>query len=298
MKATQIINTFSDTFADAVARVSFDNTDAPRTTDQIKRLNRFLVFNDHWSPLAHPMVTIITMRLPLHDLVQNKPLMAALNIHTTPDGVIYITAGLWGFLKLAHFLKSKELLEMMAEKAPVSVEHFVQHTNIKGYTIGKRLFAWADYTPRCHQWASFEIEAPIPIRTQDFKHKVGFIDNEVSRRYVSYEPSVHEIAEWRKKPESAKQGSGGSLKLPLRLRMLTALSDKLSVATYNALIAADVAPEQARFKLPQGMNTKYIRTGTREAFENYFSLRCAADAQFEIQQLATSIREQIQYQSA
>jgi thymidylate synthase (FAD) len=178
------------------------------------------------------------------------------------------------------------------------VSHFIQHTNIKGYTIGKRLFAWADYTPRQHQWATFEIEAPIPIRTQDFKHKVGFIDNEVSRRYVSYEPSVHEVAEWRKKPESAKQGSGGNIKLPLRLRMLTALSDKISVAAYNALIAADVAPEQARFKLPQGMNTKYIRTGTREAFENYFLLRCAKDAQFEIQQLATSLREQIQYQSA
>ena len=40
------------------------------------------------------------------------------------------------------------------------------------------------WTPFAHCQITLHIKAPISIRTQFFKHKVGFVENEVSRRYV------------------------------------------------------------------------------------------------------------------
>jgi thymidylate synthase (FAD) len=51
------------------------------------------------------------------------------------------------------------------------------------------------------------IKAPIFIRTQLFKHKVGLVENEVSRRYVTETPEFYTPI-WRSAPtDGAKQGS-------------------------------------------------------------------------------------------
>ena len=55
------------------------------------------------------------------------------------------------------------------------------------------------WTPFAHPQITLRIKAPIFIRTQLFKHKVGFVENEVSRRYVSDPPSVY-FPHWRSKP--------------------------------------------------------------------------------------------------
>lgn len=299
MKAIQIQNTFTDAMVDSVARVSFDKMEGVRKPEAIHRLNTFLVRELHWSPIGHPMATIVAHQdvLPLKQLASNKFLMAGLNLHYE-NGAVYITAGAWGFLQLAKFLQSSELLDMVGLRLPYVTEAFIEHHKPKVHTTAKRLFRFTQKTPHNHQWATFVIEAPIPIRTQDFKHKQGFIDNESSRRYVDFEPEIHAVKEWRSKPKNAKQGSGDRMYLSGFNEALVSLSDWFSVATYNRLIRLGVAPEQARFKLPQGMMTKYVRTGTREAFDNYFSLRCKPDAQLEIQQLATMIRDTIKYQGA
>ena len=44
------------------------------------------------------------------------------------------------------------------------------------------------WTPFGHPQITLHIKAPFPIRTQFFKHKVGFVENEVSRRYVDDVP--------------------------------------------------------------------------------------------------------------
>jgi len=63
------------------------------------------------------------------------------------------------------------------------------------------------WTPFAHPQITLRIKAPIFIRTQLFKHKVGFVENEVSRRYVSDTPEVY-CPQWRSKPTNgAKQGS-------------------------------------------------------------------------------------------
>ena len=44
------------------------------------------------------------------------------------------------------------------------------------------------WTPFGHPQLTLRIKAPVFVRTQCFKHKVGFTENEVSRRYVDEEP--------------------------------------------------------------------------------------------------------------
>ena len=64
------------------------------------------------------------------------------------------------------------------------------------------------WTPFAHPQITLHIKAPIPIRTQFFKHKVGFVENEISRRYVSDIPEFFE-PNWSYRPEgSIKQGAG------------------------------------------------------------------------------------------
>lgn len=63
--------------------------------------------------------------------------------------------------------------------------------------------------PFAHTAITLRVKAPIPQRTQCFKSKVGFVENEESRRYISTRPELFVPDYWRTKPEgSVKQGSG------------------------------------------------------------------------------------------
>lgn len=44
------------------------------------------------------------------------------------------------------------------------------------------------WTPFAHPQITLHVKAPIFVRTQCFKHKVGFVENEISRRYVDDAP--------------------------------------------------------------------------------------------------------------
>lgn len=63
--------------------------------------------------------------------------------------------------------------------------------------------------PFAHTAITLRMKAPISIRTQCFKHKIGFVENEISRRYVSETPELFVPEFWRTKPiGNVKQGSG------------------------------------------------------------------------------------------
>jgi len=63
------------------------------------------------------------------------------------------------------------------------------------------------WTPFAHPQITLHVKAPIFVRTQCFKHKVGFVENEISRRYVDAEPEFYLPVAWRLKAEDKKQGS-------------------------------------------------------------------------------------------
>ena len=53
------------------------------------------------------------------------------------------------------------------------------------------------------------MKAPVPIRTQCFKSKMGFVENEESRRYISSTPELFVPEAFRSKPDGNKSRAVG-----------------------------------------------------------------------------------------
>ena len=150
------------------------------------------------------------------------------------------------------------------------------------------------WTPFAHPQITLRIKAPISIRTQCFKHKVGFTENEVSRRYVAYEPDIYN-PRWRKKPTNgAKQGSEDFMEFGDEWNYCNiAYSNavKSCIDVYELLLSKGVAPEQARFILPQGAYTEWWWTGSLSAYARFFTQRSDSHAQWEIREYANAVGE-------
>jgi thymidylate synthase (FAD) len=148
------------------------------------------------------------------------------------------------------------------------------------------------WTPFAHPQITLRIKAPISIRTQLFKHKQGFVENEVSRRYVTDEPEFY-IPDWRGKPTNgAKQGSEDFIDndaLRESFDQLYLESVSKAHGYYKFLIASGVAPEQARFVLPQGAFTEWWWTGSLAAYARVYALRSDPHSQWEVREYANAI---------
>ena len=150
------------------------------------------------------------------------------------------------------------------------------------------------WTPFAHPQITLRIKAPISIRTQFFKHKQGFVENEISRRYVSFQPDFY-IPQWRGKPKgSAKQGSDEFIALSADNIRSYGNALELCLYTYDQLIEEGVAPEQARFVLPQAMYTEWYWTGSLAAYARFYKQRIDEHAQWEIREYANAIGKIIQ----
>ena len=145
------------------------------------------------------------------------------------------------------------------------------------------------WSPFAHASLSFRIRAPVFVARQLVKHQVGLSWNEVSRRYVSYEPKLYKIDEWRGKPVDSKQGSAGVIELDRTLKHVYEMAMEQCKILYNALIGKGVAPEQARAVLPQSMMTEWLWSGTLYAFARVCNLRCKPDVQKETRNVAEYI---------
>jgi len=147
------------------------------------------------------------------------------------------------------------------------------------------------WTPFAHPQITLRIKAPIFVRTQLFKHKVGFTENEVSRRYVTAEPEFY-TPDWRSAPtDGAKQGSSDFMYDPV-VEDLDRVYNRIaldSVEIYKTLLKEGVAPEQARALLPQGTYTEWWWTGSLSAYARVFKQRIDTHAQWEVQQYAAAI---------
>jgi thymidylate synthase (FAD) len=145
------------------------------------------------------------------------------------------------------------------------------------------------WTPFAHPQITLRIKAPISVRTQFFKHKQGFVENEISRRYVSYTPEFY-YPQWRGKPTNgAKQGSEDFIQLSVMDEKKYLDAVQSCVDSYDRLLEAGVAPEQARFILPQGMYTEWYWTGSLAAYARFYKQRIDEHAQWEIRQYAEAV---------
>jgi thymidylate synthase (FAD) len=152
------------------------------------------------------------------------------------------------------------------------------------------------WTPFAHPQITLRVKAPIFIRTQLFKHKVGMVENEMSRRYVTDTPEFY-TPTWRNAPiNGAKQGSYDFVD-PVLSMELDHMNERIiesALQTYQYLLENGVAPEQARAILPQSTYTEWWWTGSLSAFARIFKQRSDAHAQWEVQQYASAIGEIIE----
>jgi len=173
--------------------------------------------------------------------------------------------------------------------ARVSYSKVADEMTDKDEKLIKYLVAHDHWSPFAHASAQFRIQAPIYVARQLVKHQVGLSWNEVSRRYVSDEPEIQKIQEWRGRPKDSKQGSDGLVDLPAEVIKRYEEHIETSIKIYKELIYFDVAPEIARSVLPQSMMTEWIWSGTLYAFARVCNLRCKPDTQKETRFIANSI---------
>ena len=303
MQAELILNTNDDLMIANTARVSFGNWKTeldltPRPDGKLRdpALINYLASEQHISPFFHVRLTMV---LP----------MQAINLYTITDPT-YLFRAVWkplgnGLLKFrtSYYGWMRLLRDGMIPTVYQSGVYNAlnqpafTYTNL-AYCLSSMqpiplmddnyLFTDTETDPHFIDH-SVRITAPIPIARQMFTHKM-FDSNEISRRYVSTEPDTYFITHHRSKPEgSIKQGSGGIH--PENDVLVSMQSDYLqaTVNYYNDLISAGVAPEQARFYLPQSMETQFIFTGSEVSWKRLIGNRTDPHAQQEIVELALTI---------
>lgn len=173
-----------------------------------------------------------------------------------------------------------EVREVLAEKDSKLIKYLAKHDH---------------WTPFAHTALKFRVAAPVPIRTQCFKHKVGMVENEESRRYISTTPDIFIPEFFRSKPEgSIKQGSGDVH--PLSDKWLEVYQEMTtdSVNAYLQMLEDGVCPEQARFILPQGAIVNWIWTGNLVSFANFYNKRTDVNAQKEVQVVAELVGKEVE----
>lgn len=142
------------------------------------------------------------------------------------------------------------------------------------------------WVPFAHPHITLRMGAPVPIRTQCFKHKVGLVESEESRRYISSRPVLYIPDEFRAKAKNIKQGSAGAHPRSESWRLAYTEHCTRGIDLYELMVADGVCPEQARFVLPQGVEVHWVWTGSLYAFANYYTQRSNSHAQKESQVLA------------
>jgi thymidylate synthase (FAD) len=149
------------------------------------------------------------------------------------------------------------------------------------------------WSPFAHCTLQFRIKAPIFVARQLQKHQVGFAWNEISRRYVDYEPTFWSpYNKWRSRAENKKQGSADEL-----VRDNLVSQEHYDEAIHNAklsyqlLLACGVCPEQARSILPQSIMTEWYWTGSLYGFARVCKLRLDPHAQAECREVAKEIND-------
>jgi thymidylate synthase (FAD) len=201
-------------------------------------------------------------------------------------------------LRLADGIGSVELLEVfgsdvtVVNAARVSFGKEVSVMDEKDVKLLNYLAKHNHVSPFFHPQIRFRLKMPIFIAREWYRHQIGLSRNEVSRRYVDskVECWVPQITDIRERDPKAKQGSKATpVESVEAVHCQLKEATEAAVKTYEALLAAKVAPEIARTVLPQSMYTEFIETGSLAAYARLCGLRQGADAQAEIRGYANGL---------
>lgn len=160
-------------------------------------------------------------------------------------------------------------------------------------------------SPFRHQFVTLKIKCPEFVARQHYKHIVGASFtcpsdvishgwNEISGRYVEYEPEFYTPEVLREQSDSSKQASKESSDKDMKTpgTLLYCWSHEAH-KNYNKLLDMGVAKEQARMVLPFNLYTEFYWTASLQALAHFCSLRDHEHAQHEIKLYAQSIDEMV-----
>lgn len=160
-----------------------------------------------------------------------------------------------------------ELLETMSDKA---VRAVLKTIISSGHTSA---LEHASYT--------FAIDGVSRALTHQLvRHRLASY-NQQSQRYVSYTETPQFIVP----PNVAAD--------PIALERFNA-TNEVAFAGYRALIDAGVPAEDARYLLPNAMETKIVVTMNPRELLHFFELRCCKRAQWEIRDLALAMLDLVE----
>ena len=173
----------------------------------------------------------------------------------------------------------------------------------KDKRLSKFLIKHKHFSPFRHQHIMVIIKAPEFVMRQWYKHVVGIETtsssaskdhawNEISGRYVEVEDYYYpEI--WRKQSEDNKQASDGVLDDLQQKRMTSFYNEYMRQVemTYDRMIEAGMAKEQARIVLPLSQYTLVWWTASFQSAMNFIELRDEPTAQWEIQEYAKAMKK-------
>lgn len=150
------------------------------------------------------------------------------------------------------------------------------------------------WVPFGHPHISIRMEAPVPIRTQCFKHKIGYVESEESRRYIKSTPTFFVPEHFRAAAEDVKQGSAGPHAKSEYWKFTYTQHVQQGIQKYLAMIEDGVCPEQARFVLAQGVEVNWVWTGSLYAYAMAYNARADHHAQQEVQDLFAEVGQIIE----
>lgn len=137
----------------------------------------------------------------------------------------------------------------------------------------KKLLKMGHLSPFEHISFTFGIEGISRACTHQLvRHRIASFSQQ-SQRYVSFEE-----AEYVMPP---------AIKKSLKTKFEKHINDSLKF--YRQLIEEGVAPEDARYILPQSFCTKIVVTMNARELFHFFSLRCCNRAQWEIREMAEAM---------
>ena len=188
---------------------------------------------------------------------------------------------------LARGYRTAEWDELIRETVAASDEGDYDQVsdNLRKYKASAVHFA-----PFCHCSVTLRLTIPVFTARQLVKHQIGMTWSEVSRRYVSDEPSFWFPEVWHTRPEDVKQGSGGEVADTNFVSGLAYSACDKALDTYKALLREGVAPEEARIVLPLNHMTTVVWTGTLLAWTRVCNQRLDPHAQGATQEAAKGIR--------
>ena len=201
---------------------------------------------------------------------------------------------------MSDFLKATLVEHMGSDKSVVnaaSVSFGVTRDgdlNERDERLIKFLARERHVTPFRHPQITFRCKAPIAIARQLNKHQVGFSWNEMSRRYKDGAVELFIPKEIFERPSDLHAGAGNLLTTGAQNSALVLINRAYETAleSYDELIKF-IAPEQARFVLPQGMITEWVWTGSLYGWSELCRQRLSDHAQYEVRLFASTVDEEL-----